>query len=306
MLDPQSMDPCFIISPFGIATESLPGGTHFITKNIKFAPFSDEHKARLVEYFDIIREESICRLVRGRPAFFVAPSELGKNRPPNDDGASGDLALKIHQFSIEYICNKEIPMLSVYFDGKTIKYHNIIEKDLRFKEENSSVIESSIWNKHQTYLEFLYKNIDKASSVSVALGRLCRARRQGPTHDGIIDLAIGLESLIEASTEIKFQFSLFHSLIYGDSFSDRRETFTKLQNLYDARSIVVHGGKISKQNQNKINKSFEDWNDLLKIAGANLTYYTLFCQNEDAKKWGEHVRSLALGLPRISTGGEAG
>ena len=148
-------------------------------------------------------------------------------------------------------------------------------------------------------MKFMYESIAKAPAADIVIGRISRAVRQGPTTDGIIDLAIGLECLVDAKVEIKFQFSLYHTLISADTEVERGANFDLLQNFYDIRSLTVHGGKPSKSHKKKMANVHNKWREMLDLARQNLTYYVVFCQKNDATAWPEHLRSLSLGQTRM-------
>ena len=91
-----------LISPFGIATDSLPGGTQYLTESLRLAPLSDEHKARIVEYLDAINEDALSRNVRVKPAFLVPVNDFSFLKGVSNPSERSEIALQIHRFSIEY------------------------------------------------------------------------------------------------------------------------------------------------------------------------------------------------------------
>jgi hypothetical protein len=267
------MTPCFIVSPFGVATDSLPGGTHYITDAVRIAPLSDEHKARIVDYLDQQSEESLSRHVRAKSAFIIPYDQIPFLHAIPDARDRETIALQVHRFSLEYFAPISLPMAIFAYDGTNVVSHHFDHSDLRFKVGQEHQLEQNSWEKHVAYLKFIYGSIDKAPAAEIVIGRICRAVRQGPTVDGIIDLAIGLECLVDAKIEIKFQFSLFHSLICTDSLDERAGTFRLLQEFYDVRSATVHGAKLGKSDKRKMKMIHDKWGDMLTLARQNLTYY---------------------------------
>lgn len=293
---------CVIISPFSVAPDAFPGGTHFIVDNIKLSPLSDEHKARLVEYLDDIQEEVLSKFVRTRPAFLVPYSEVGFLKVVSNPVERNQTALQLHRFALEYFAEVPVPMASFFFDGKNITSHSVDSDGLRFRQTDGIQILSEVWEKQSAYLQFLYANISTAPAAEVVINRICRAFREGPGPDGIIDLAIALESLVEAKLEIKFQFCLFNSLIYSDDPQNRSEIFSLLQSLYDVRSTTVHGSKLGKPGRQKLKVVTENWELLLEIARTNLTYYIEHCRNNSSDDWVNHLKTLSFGGSRIEAG----
>ena len=297
------MTPCFIISAFNIAPESFPGGTHYLTEKIKLEPLSDEHKARISDYLDNHEEERLSRNVRKRPVIIVPYNEIHYLRLVVGSESKRSVALQIHRFALEYFLPNSLLMAIFSYDGGKISSHSVNYNDTALKKEADCILPNRVWEKHVAYLGFLYSCIDAAPAADIVINRLCRAFKQGPTDDGIIDLVIALERLVSAKMEIKFQFSLFHALINLDAPEDRGELFKILQGLYDIRSQTVHGGKPSSSDQKKIVLIRENWDRLLAVGRKNLTYYLLFCKKYGVKGWDNHLKDLSFGCSRISSDG---
>ncbi|UCC16403.1 MAG: hypothetical protein JSU58_08540 [Dehalococcoidales bacterium] len=62
-------------------------------------------------------------------------------------------------------------------------------------------------------------------------------------EDAIIDYSIGLESLLTAGIrdELKYRFALRGSIVLNWEGGNRKESLKLLQDLYDTRSMIVHG-----------------------------------------------------------------
>ena len=67
---------CCIVSPFGVAIGSFPGGTRQLTNSVEIAPLSDEHKSRIVDFMDQQSEEILSRKIRAKPAFVIRFHEI--------------------------------------------------------------------------------------------------------------------------------------------------------------------------------------------------------------------------------------
>lgn len=296
------MAACILVSPISVATDSLPGGTQYVTDTVRLAPLSDELKARIVEYLDTVQEESLSQQVRKRPAFIIPYSDIPFLKGVGEPLERNNLALQLHRFAVEYFANRTVPMAAFAFDGKAVTAHSIDDDGLRFREGDAFPIDQASWENHAAYLQFAYLAVGSAPAADIIIGRICRAFRQGSNPDGIIDLAIALECLVDAKLEIKFQFSLFNSLINESEPAARAGLFAKLQQLYDSRSLIVHGGKPGKSEKRKLNEVRENWTMLLTVARANLTYYVEFCRTKGADAWADHLRELAFGSGRIQIG----
>ena len=196
-------------------------------------------------------------------------------------------------------------MAAFSYEGNKVASHKVNQDGLRFKEGNAVVLPNSAWERHSAYLQFAYPALSSAPAADLILSRICRAYRSGSNTDGIVDLAIALESLLSAKVEIKFQFSMFNSLINTADVTERSHRFSLLQSLYDVRSMLVHGGKPGRAEKRKVAAVNAGWHDLLGIARANLTYYIEFCRTISPQSWSEHLRDLAFGLPRMQIGNEA-
>jgi hypothetical protein len=296
------MAACILVSPIAIAPDSLPGGTQYVTKTVRLAPLGDEHKLRIVEYLDAVEEEALSRQVRSRPAFIVPYGEIPFLKGVVEADERNMLALQLHRFALEYFAERPVPMAAFLFDGAAVTAHSVDEDGLRFREADAIALPNGAWEKHSAYLQFAYPAVSQAPAADVVIGRICRALRQGPTADGIIDLAIALECLVDAKLEIKFQFSLFHALINDSDPAARTAIFKRLQMLYDVRSLNVHGGKPGKSDQRKVTEVNEHWSDLISLSRTNLTYYVEFCRVHGAKAWADHLKALAVGGPRLQLG----
>ncbi|MDP2803790.1 MAG: HEPN domain-containing protein [Phreatobacter sp.] len=295
----RKQDKFYIVSPFGVALETLPGGTHQISSGLTFSPLANEYRISIIDYLDEKKEEALSQRVRSRPAFLIdtAANEIGRTAATEDERI--DAFLQVHRFALETICNLKCPLAVFGSDGSSVIRHHIETTDLWRMADTGANLHNDDWDKHATFLRFLYESVPVAPLSLLSITRLSKAFREGPTPDGIIDIAICLECLITASSEIKFQFALYHSLIGSDDITSRDHDFRRLQKLYDVRSKTVHGGQVTKGDKKKLAELVGDWDNLIALARKNITYYLLFCRSQGPADWPDHLRALALGEARI-------
>jgi len=116
--------------------------------------------------------------------------------------------------------------------------------------------------------------VAKHQPLIVTLNRFNSCWLREIDHDRIIDAAICLESILTSSTEIAFKFSLFNAFIAKGTPQERHNAFRLLKELYDARSAIVHGD--IKSRKKKIDAVIRDFDKILDLAQAAITYYLLF------------------------------
>jgi hypothetical protein len=71
--------------------------------------------------------------------------------------------------------------------------------------------------------------------------RFVRFARSGGDADGLLDLCISLESLLDSQTEVSFRFGVSLAKAAGGKGATAREMAELLSQLYDFRSKLVHG-----------------------------------------------------------------
>lgn len=293
---------CFLVSPFGLDAASMPAGTRFVVRDVKFSPLEAAHKIGVIDHLDGVGLEGLSKRLRQKPCFLIPATELGNPRDLlNEKGANQ--ALQLTRFSLEIFTNTPTPMAAFAVDDNKIVGHAFDKVEILEDAAELLVTEDS-WENHFANLSFLLENIGKAPAASLAIERICRAHRYGAITDGVIDLAISLECLVQAQTEVKFQFALNHSLVNVSETERRLQFFTLLQSLYDVRSKLVHGGEFGKSEAAKLRSVQENWDALLTLCRENIIYYILYCSKHGEKSWAEHLRGLALGAPREIVGGQ--
>jgi hypothetical protein len=113
-------------------------------------------------------------------------------------------------------------------------------------------------------------------------------------EDKLIDCTISAESLIGATTELSYKFSLFLSFVAGQDATLRTHAFSLLRSMYDARSKLVHGDPKSSE---KLRSVTNDWPEIQKIILGCLDYYTLHHTQPNIPKgdWINHLNALVIG-----------
>jgi hypothetical protein len=135
----------------------------------------------------------------------------------------------------------------------------------------------------------------KNPAILVTLDRFNSSLVRANPYDQIIDITISLESIVESSTEIKFRFSLYNSLVAEPDTMKRRATFEMFETLYDARSAIIHGDIKSRANAKKIEATRQSMRDIHKAAVAVVSYYLMYQFKERKTPWKDHMDRLALG-----------
>lgn len=123
--------------------------------------------------------------------------------------------------------------------------------------------------------------------------RFCSAFVKTSWEDRLIDLTIALESLIEARTEVSFKFAYLLSLIISSAKDQRSEAYKKLNDLYDARSAIVHG--TTGESAKKIASCKKNWQELVNFAKQCILYRLEFKDKHPNESWMNHLISLGFG-----------
>jgi hypothetical protein len=100
-------------------------------------------------------------------------------------------------------------------------------------------------NAASTWLrQFFIARGNTKDRLHVTADRFVRFCIAGSTTDGLLDLCISLESLIESETEISFRFAVCLAKVTDEP--DAEELSGMLSDLYSLRSKVVHGSDTGK------------------------------------------------------------
>jgi hypothetical protein len=139
---------------------------------------------------------------------------------------------------------------------------------------------ASTWIRHF----FTAKNKSK-DGLHVTADRFVRFCKAGSTPDGLVDLCICLESLIESETEIAFRFATCLAKITGDSNAEKLSGM--LSDLYSLRSKVVHGAEFSNAHKKLVPNLLQ----LRLTARTILTKYILHLTEHSKDDWKRHLKS---------------
>lgn len=144
-----------------------------------------------------------------------------------------------------------------------------------------------------TYFAALLDASNKLTTL-IAYERFNSSLFRVSLEDKLIDCTISAESLIGATTELSYKFSLFLSFVAGQDASLRTYAFSLLKSMYDARSKLVHGDPKA---NDKLKSVTSSWPDTLKVILGCLDYYIIHhAQLSSAKSdWIEHLSSLVIG-----------
>ena len=151
----------------------------------------------------------------------------------------------------------------------------------------------------RAHFEVVSNAIKKSHTILLALGRINSFLTKTDLEDRIIDLTIGLESLIPGKDELRYRFSLYLSFITEKEPVKRLEKFKLFQALYDTRSRIVHGGDFDNQAAKKQKMLTANWDELIRISLSAVNYHLYFLSANEVAKWSEHLQSLVIeGAPR--------
>ena len=124
--------------------------------------------------------------------------------------------------------------------------------------------------------------------IEVTASRYVRYQKANNLADGLMDLCISLESLLDSQTEISFRFSTCLSRIVGERGAGEKQSANLLSRLYDIRSKLAHGDPEA----TKLLKKIElDLPELNKLARKILTTYVLYMSEHSREDWRIHVRT---------------
>jgi hypothetical protein len=107
--------------------------------------------------------------------------------------------------------------------------------------------------------------------------------------EGLLDLCISLESLLEAQTEISFKFATCLIKVTGQKGQHGEELSSLLTELYDLRSKIVHGDPAASKTLKRVQESYADLRGLSKQI---LVTYILYVSEHTRKEWGSYIRKM--------------
>lgn len=124
--------------------------------------------------------------------------------------------------------------------------------------------------------------------MHITASRYVRFLRSDSFPDGLLDLCISLESLLDAQSEISFRFGACLAKFTGDTGPKAEESAKLLSDLYDVRSKIAHGDPQAA----KLVKQIEPKVPLLKTLSRRiLTGYILFMSRHTRSEWTSALKS---------------
>jgi Apea-like HEPN len=136
---------------------------------------------------------------------------------------------------------------------------------------------------------FFQARKNSADRMHITADRFVRYLRDPTTADSLTDLCISLESLFEASTELKFRFCTCLAKVTGAKGEQAEKTAILLEGLYDLRSKIVHGDPSAAR---VLKKMQPDLHAIRRVARRVLINYVLFMSEHTRGDWKQHLRTL--------------
>lgn len=118
--------------------------------------------------------------------------------------------------------------------------------------------------------------------------RYVRYRRSGRIHDGLLELCICLESLLDSQTEIAFKFGVCLAKITDVKGQEADHIANLLSDLYDVRSKLAHGDPSAEKALGKIKPYLAELHSLAKRI---LTTYVWYASEHNRNEWKAYLRN---------------
>jgi hypothetical protein len=262
-----------------IARFTVPKRLHGVQTGLTIRPLSDAEVISIEDQF--FRQGEEQRIKRGSIAFILS-EEIGAVSGIKD-------IITIMEFACSIIMVSGHPSFccEAYFaKGKCRQARHITRsfpgsQDIRFVEglTNIGILQ---WIKRCLLAQ---KNIKDRMHITAS--RFLRFAVSDSTADGIMDLCISLESVLDHQTEVSFRFSISLSRITGARGKDAEDTAALLTDLYETRSKLTHGDPRALKLISKLEPSIPK---IKRLAKEILTIYVLFMSEHDREEWKEHVR----------------
>jgi hypothetical protein len=124
--------------------------------------------------------------------------------------------------------------------------------------------------------------------MHITASRYVRYARAENQQDGLTDLCISLESLLDGQTEISFRFGCCLAKVTGSKGKKAEDSAKLLSQLYDLRSKIVHGDPEAIKAMKKMEPNIPL---LHTLARTILTSYVLFTSERSRNEWKAHLKS---------------
>ena len=123
--------------------------------------------------------------------------------------------------------------------------------------------------------------------LHITADRYVRYATADHISDGLLDLSISLESLLDTQTEISFKFGACLAKVTGEAGTTASDMAKLLSELYSVRSKLAHGDPSATKLLKKIQPRLPE---LRRLARKILVTYVLFLSEHTREEWNEHVR----------------
>lgn len=144
------------------------------------------------------------------------------------------------------------------------------------------------------YYGVLQQAAIKKPALLLALNRINWFIAKDNFEDRVIDLTIGLESLIPGKDELRYRFALYLAFITEANPENRTSVFRLFRALYDTRSRIVHGGEMTKDDQKTEDFVRDQFEVIHKLALSAISYYLYFLATQAPPDWPLHLQGLVL------------
>ena len=135
--------------------------------------------------------------------------------------------------------------------------------------------------------------VSASSSFLITLSRFNSCLIRHDRNDQYLDLAIALESIITAGSEISFQFSILNSILAEKKPEKRLAIYALLKKFYNVRSKLVHGVI-----ENKYFLTKDELSKVHAVAKLNILHKAQFlASGKTGAEWKKHQINLMLGVP---------
>lgn len=122
--------------------------------------------------------------------------------------------------------------------------------------------------------------------MHITAHRFVRSVKSESFADGIMDLCISLESLLDHQTEVSFRFSISLARVAGASGEECENHAALLADLYDARSKLAHGDPAAAKFLRKLEPRRPELDALAKKL---LTTYVLHASEHSRGDWKAYI-----------------
>lgn len=167
---------------------------------------------------------------------------------------------RLVEFSLSLASTSYIPAYaSAVFSGNTCKYVKLYRPYyLHIVPEVKFPAKLTGQGLAQWIVTCVKSQKNLGSRMHVTIDRYLRYVKSTSDPDGLLDLCISLESLIDVQTEISFRFSTCLAKITGERGESAAALADLLSELYSVRSSIVHGNPKAVDQSKKLSQKNEE------------------------------------------------